>query len=409
MYQLRAREIYNDALMASACFMALGALSGDEVGMSRGTRQERAGSRRQNGRGAGRATRAFSYRDLTVATVPVRTRPPPPHPPPPPPPHPQPPPPRQSRPGFVQLLAAYFTSGPTTEYSGSFKVEPRSLQQSVDDLFRESALPGLGGARLAIVHDNSKLGVRSTYRGVDLHLVPKPEMPLHQARWRAYLQAFGADAFPPEQCVFAIDLGDVRLIKDPGELCEQHPEKLFVGADICSHTRTHDTMQYFVNKSGFSASGAFANWLKRTRGWKSKWRAKNCGIVGGLQRRVWPFISAQAELTDAHWQAVQRRADVRALLRIRGPVDMLVLNQLLLDRNESHVSGFPSGPVNMPFMGNLCHHHHCSYSSKRYDECIREQYQALLRRNYYYFTHKLAWNRSKSVPFIHDVPSARSW
>ena len=95
----------------------------------------------------------------------------------------------------MQLLAAYFTSGPPTEYSGNFKVERRSLQQSVDDLFRESALPGLGGARLAIVHDNSKLGVRSTYRGVDLHLVPKPEMPLHQARWRAYLQAFGANAF----------------------------------------------------------------------------------------------------------------------------------------------------------------------------------------------------------------------
>ena len=135
----------------------------------------------------------------------------------------------------MQLPAAYFTSGPPTEYTGNFKVEPRSLQQSVDDLFRESALPGLGGARLAIVHDDSTLGVRSTYRGVDLHLVPKPEMPLHQARWRAYLQAFGADAFPPEQCVFAIDLGDVRLIKDPGELCEQHPEKLFVGTDFCSH------------------------------------------------------------------------------------------------------------------------------------------------------------------------------
>ena len=95
----------------------------------------------------------------------------------------------------MQLLAAYFTSGPPTEYTGNFKVEPRSLQQSVDDLFRESALPGLGGARLAIVHDDSTLGVRSTYRGVDLHLVPKPEMPLHQARWRAYLQAFGANAF----------------------------------------------------------------------------------------------------------------------------------------------------------------------------------------------------------------------
>ena len=113
-------------------------------------------------------------------------------------------------------------------------------------------------------------------------------------------------------------------------------------------------MQTFAKNSGFSASGAFAeDWLKGIWGWKSKWRAKNCGIIGGLQRRVWPFISAQAELTDTHWQAVQRRADVRALRRIRGPVEMLVLNQLLLDRNESHLSGFPSRPVNMPFMGTF--------------------------------------------------------
>ena len=38
----------------------VGVFMGDEVGMSRGIRQERAGFRRQSGRGAGRATRAFS-------------------------------------------------------------------------------------------------------------------------------------------------------------------------------------------------------------------------------------------------------------------------------------------------------------------------------------------------------------
>ena len=110
------------ALMASACFMALGALSGGEVGMDHGTRQERPGLRRQNGRGVGRATRTFSYRDLTVATEPVRndakgatiralggmrTRPPPPHSLPPPPHPPPPPPPRQAMNGAHQLDRAY--------------------------------------------------------------------------------------------------------------------------------------------------------------------------------------------------------------------------------------------------------------------------------------------------------------
>ena len=65
--------------------------------------------------------------------------------------------------------------------------------------------------------------------------------------------------------------------------------------------------------------------------------------------------------------------------------------------------------MNMPFMGELCYNHHCSSGSIRYHECIRERYQALVRQNYYYFTHKLAWNRSKVVRFIHDVPSARRW
>ena len=334
-----------------------------------------------------------SFRELLVANPPS--------------PLPSPPPSASALPpARVLLLGAYLVGGMRGHHSGNFKTYARrqTLHQLIDAFIRESHA-SLDGVRLAIVHDIEALGNRSTYRNADLLLVPSVSMPPQQARWRAYVQAFrGVAAIPPDRCVFAIDLNDVRMINDAAELCRLHKDKLFVGFQYyCG--RKKDT-RFFARDRGkaskFNATGAYAEWLSdpSTKRSRSVWQYKNAGIIGGVHRRLWPFVEAKAAAIDAHVESLSR--DPNASDALKWSIDMPVTNALLLNRNELLVSGWPHGPVNMPFWGQLCYKHKCATSSPTYHSCIRSKLQALATTHF--FTHKLSWNRSKVFPYIYDSP-----
>ena len=316
-------------------------------------------------------------------------------------------------PARVLLLGAYLIGGRQGHHMGNFKrfriAQRLTLHQLIDDFIRESHA-SMDGVRLAIVHDIEALGNRSSYRNADLLLVPSVSTPPQQARWRAYVQAFrGGAAIPPDRCVFAIDLDDVRMINDAAELCHRHKDKLLVGGEYCgmisgNQRDTRTSARDRVKASEFNATGAYAEWLYGpTKRWKSAWQIRNAGIIGGVHRRLWPFVEAKAAAIDAHVESLSRRPNASEALR--WSIDMPVTNALLLNRNETLVSGWPHGPVSMPFYGQLCHRHKCAPSSPTYHLCIRTRLQALAPTHF--FTHKLSWNRSRAFPFIYDTPFPR--
>jgi len=311
-------------------------------------------------------------------------------------------------PARVLLLGAYLIGGRRGHHKGNFKsfriAERLTLHQLIDDFIRESHA-SLDGVRLAIVHDIEALGNRSSYRNADLLLVPSVSTPPQQARWRAYVQAFrGGAAIPPDRCVFAIDLDDVRMINDAAELCHLHKDKLLVGSDYCGRGDTRTFARDRVKASEFNATGAYAEWLYGpTKRWKSAWQTKNAGIIGGVHRRLWPFVEAKAAAIDAHVESLSRRPNASEALG--WSIDMPVTNELLLNRKETLVSGWPHGPVSMPLWGQLCQKHKCAPSSPTYHVCIRTQLHALATTHF--FTHKLSWNRSRIFPYIYDTPFPR--
>lgn len=329
----------------------------------------------------------FPYRDLLLARQPS----------------PLPPSAPKLPPARVLLLGAYLVRGKGLKlHKGNFKqtrAAHQTLHRHIDAFIRESSA-NLDGVRLAIVHDIKALGNWSTYRNADLLLVPSVAMPPQQARWRAYVQAFrGAAAIPPDRCVFAIDLDDVRMINDAAALCRRHADALLVGSDYCGLKDTRKFARDRVKAAAFNATGAYAEWLYgSSKDWKGAWQTKNAGIIGGVQRRLWPFVEAKAAAIDLHVDALSRRPDVG---EARGwSIDMPVTNALLLNRNEKLVSGWPYGPVSMPLFGQLCSKYRCATSSPTYHSCLRSHLQALAMTHV--FTHKLSWNRSKWFAYIHD-------
>ena len=122
-----------------------------------------------------------------------------------------------------------------------------------------------------------------------------------------------------------------------------------------------------------------------------------------MHRRLWPFVEAKAAAIDAHVESLSRRPNASEALG--WSIDMPVTNALLLNRNETLVSGWPQGPVSMPLWGQLCYRHKCKTNSPTYHQCIRSQLQTLATTHI--FTHKLSWNRSSRFPYIYDINSSR--
>ena len=138
----------------------------------------------------------------------------------------------------AHLLAAHITgTGVRSSHRGSFSGQRLTLL--VDQLL-ESSTVGLGGS-VTVLHDDPGQH-RREYRGVALHRLDQAtrqriaNIPGNDARWPAIVHSSVLDRaqLAASDCVWAIDLADVRLIADPARLCAAHPTALFTGTDVCS-------------------------------------------------------------------------------------------------------------------------------------------------------------------------------
>lgn len=85
----------------------------------------------------------------------------------------------------------------------------------------------MGELSVHVLHDTKDLNVRK-YRGVTLHQLRTPlQYNPSDGRWAAYAQIIddlrSGGVLRGESCIFAIDLGDVRIVGNLSTLCSRAP------------------------------------------------------------------------------------------------------------------------------------------------------------------------------------------
>jgi len=202
----------------------------------------------------------------------------------------------------INLLAAYLTSGPTHGHNGHLNANV-SLLYPLLKFFRQSRPGALEGVRLHVVHDSPSTIVpnvlaalqRSIRRAGTLSLHPvlplttarEVVLPGNDARWQHYVDLLASGEVGADDCLFAIDLSDVRVLNPLGELCNatREPHALFTGMDVPNTAPIKKWLRGYAERSSYAAArrGPLASWLHSSSG-HPRATVRNVGIVGGRGR-----------------------------------------------------------------------------------------------------------------------------
>jgi len=204
-------------------------------------------------------------------------------------------------------------------------------------------------------------------------------LPAIDARWEAYGQILRYAQPQDETCVFMVDLGDVRPLRDPGELCVRHPEALFVSSDICRKDSSKGFLRYQLNQSGYHASRLLQAFLSPTT---RDTYVHNAGVIGGSYKRVFdPFRRWIAYATRKHYLALDGPP--------RYVMDAVLLNDAMLHFHGEVYGGYPRGFLNLPMGGDFCLWNPVPYCRvANFPRCSAKDMLAAMAHNYY-FSHKI--------------------
>lgn len=199
----------------------------------------------------------------------------------------------------------------------------------------------------------------------------------HDSRWEALLELISRIRRPANMsCAFSIDFIDVRLLRDPRELCAS-PESvqpaqppLFVSTDVvgpCVRNVSHMFLRTQARATGYVVSPRLDAFLATTSyqdgrceaeanasGWARQRVARQCNVLTTtFNCGVWgaPFGTF---LSALHWLAA---ATTRTYAAMQSPaccLDMLLVNELALRHEGEVVRGWPYGPFSMPMQAQLC-------------------------------------------------------
>ena len=321
----------------------------------------------------------------------------------------------------THVLASHFYIARTSHVGDYAKLRHKlvPVRSIVDQLLNESAVPAsrlqlhvvidtvgdMSTSDRAITSGASSIYVASeaSYRNAKFHLLrraSRPGIPPNDLRWAAYIDQV-LPQLHDDDCVFAIDFGDVRLTGDPRELCNSplYKEAIFVGSDLCDAGRIKMWATGQVERANFSAR-ATSMLHRELRNPSTPF--PNCGVVGGRLGVLRPFLSAMAQAVEAHYAAAEHEG-----WKAHGvPIDMLIFAQLVIEwrasRRASIILGYPQGPTTMPMAGHLCLIHpsqpgltgsckvcprlHCHANESTYLQCRLRHLRAMEARHA--FSHK---------------------
>jgi len=283
--------------------------------------------------------------------------------------------------------------------------------------------------KLAMLHDEYELSTAGDdavslhhIESSTFHVPPSQTMAANDYRWLVF-EAFIRTAVPQhrayDDCIVIVDVSDVGMIGNVTRLCEHYPQAIFAASDSCGVSGSRGVKAWLKNQA------ARANFSLASTPWLQSFLTArhttvpvvfNCGIMGGRRNILLPFLHAMATGIRAHYSSQPAAWKL---------VDMLVFNDLVLRRlaedeealhqrsrdgllwNQTVVTGWPLGPLNLPMWSSFCGQDECSRRpntsalphAHRSDECHR---RLMLRMApAYFFSHK--------VPYLQYPLPVRSW
>ena len=304
------------------------------------------------------------------------------------------------------ILTAFF-HGQQDIHGGAFSRANRGLRHALDQLIDES--PGLCSlgrrAMLHVLHDQKD--AISWRAGVELRRVTTMANSsfAHERRWILYAELL-ADAswYPQAQCVWLVDLTDVRVVRLPpcASLMQSSPERLWVGADVMSSKSAAKAVKAWIWSravaTGFNATLS----ARRRRKWltwlhDSTAQPCNAGIVGGGRATVQRAVESIADGVRSNERAQQQEPLAAARPRSSG-LDMLLWNDYCIhgpraSSGDSLGSGYPFGPLHMPMSAQVR-----TESGRPCTEQCRHDFVRAVR-GLYWFTHKApaSWARRAAL------------
>lgn len=344
----------------------------------------------------------------------------------------------------THLLAAHFSRS-INLHGGDFGTNSSRTNSSLHSRAADWATSlhlrraRVGDVVLTIVHDAENASVvDSLHNGVALlrlddDLASLSGIAANDLRWLAYERLLDArwSGIHANDCVVAIDLGDVGLIGNATALCDRHPTAILAGSDSCGIDGARGVktwLQSQAHHANYSLASS-APWLRYFLHHRSSVGVVfNCGIAGGQRSHFAPFVREMADAIRQH------HAQYPVAWRV---IDMIVFNEIVLRRlalhpsqlgaatpgeqalsqarerlgwNRSVVTGWPLGGLNLPMFASFCGRDPCSFrtsTSAELQSRIPQSGADCLRRHVlrmapaYVFVHK--------VPYLHFPLPQRAW
>ena len=293
-------------------------------------------------------------------------------------------------------------------------IDLKTMWGRVDGFVARSSALCSDGVELHVVHNLPTDPAVSTRRGVIYHADPPsgrqgrmPPMPTIDRRFwllQRLLQGRGASW----DCIVAVDLTDVDVLRVPRCSIDLLPRQLLVASDNCG-----GAVKRWVTRKGADAGfnstqgDGFRAYLSTPA--DGKRCICNCGIVGGHRAALMRALRYVVDRLATVWAAGTAGALRLAAHKLRDPVgDMVAWNEYCYEHSVDLITGYPHGPVNLPMYGL----HPAGYTpppplgcnsslGANSELCLLKWHTAHV--GHYYFGHKLpGW-----VRWLHLPPTCR--
>ena len=296
--------------------------------------------------------------------------------------------PRSGPPLRTIIMTAFLRFSGNPHRRGSFvsqgRKDPSSLLGSMhmlaDQLVASSPTMCSPGVSIHIVHDltnhtHHRLNV--TYHGS----ARAPWRPPDAQRFVLYAELLRRITW---DCAFAVDISDVVMLRVPP--CHALPKRLIIGSDSdAGWFRGWLRKAARLNGLLGNLSESFAAFLNGSK--TRDLPGLNVGVLGGCRATLQPLLQRVVRKFEMHWPATGQRA-------LSAASDMVLWNQLgdlLHDASTPPLTGFPTGPVNMPMYGGVtpgkCLARYVRNGTQRIPNPCRQRWLQSTR-GMYWFAHK---------------------
>ena len=237
----------------------------------------------------------------------------------------------------VTVVLAAFLTGAQNVHVGAFGMQSKGRAGVLRELktFLERS-SGVCRSNVHLIHDELEL-TDSHAHGVQLHrFEPNASLLGNDVRWSLFANVLGWIKW---DCAFAVDLTDVSVLCLPACM---PGSVLAVASDVCSGG---SSVKRWLRRPAGNLRPTLGENARFDRFLEDRSLLANSGVVGGHRSVFGPALGRLVQRLEHHWVQSPRH-------RLKAGADMVLWNWEALS-GIPIITGYPTGPVNLPMWGKL--------------------------------------------------------